>query len=163
MSTTRNVADHLADHLAIRSLLDRYTDGLNRRDWTAVEKVFATDGVWDAGGPKMGPMAFRFEGAANVARGIAGLVDPLQLLIQSNHAPVIHVNGDRATATSTINEMVLAPGATQRTTIWGMYFDEVEKQADGEWRFRQRKFRYAWVDAAGNGGQVISQPPTPEP
>ena len=28
MSTTRNVVDHAADHLAIRSLLDRYTDPL---------------------------------------------------------------------------------------------------------------------------------------
>ena len=60
MSSTKNVVDHLADHLAIRSLLDRYTDGVNRRDWAAVERVFATDGVWDCGGPTMGPMAFRF-------------------------------------------------------------------------------------------------------
>lgn len=163
MSTTRNVIDHTADHLAIRSLLDRYTDALNRRDWTAVESVFASDGAWDAGGPHMGPMAFRFEGAANVANGIRGMVDPLPLLVQSNHAPVIKVDGDRVTATSTINEMVLAPGATQRTTIWGMYFDQIVKQADGEWRFKERRFRFAWIDAAGNAGQVIAQPPLPHP
>lgn len=163
MTTTRNVIDHAADHLAIRSLLDRYTDALNRRDWTVIESVFASDGAWDAGGPNMGPMAFRFEGAANVANGIRGMVDPLPLLVQSNHAPVVNVDGDRATATSTINEMVLAPGATQRTTIWGMYFDQIVKQADGEWRFKERRFRFAWVDAAGNVGQVIAQPPMPHP
>ena len=91
------------------------------------------------------------------------MVEPLPLLVQSNHAPVVNVDGDRATATSTINEMVLAPGATQRTTIWGMYFDRIVKQADGEWRFKERRFRFAWVDAAGNAGQVIAQPPMPHP
>lgn len=160
---TRNVVEHFADHLAIRSLLDRYTDALNRRDWVALEQVFAEDGAWDAGGPAMGPMAFRFEGAAACARGIAAMVDPTPLCIQSNHAPVIHVEGDRATATSTINEVVLAPGASARTTIWGMYFDEIARGADGEWRFTLRKFRFAWIDAAGNAGQVIAQPPKPAP
>lgn len=163
MSTTRNVVDHLADHLAIRSLLDRYTDGVNRRDWAAVERVFAADGVWDCGGPNAGPMAFRFEGAKSVAQGIGGMVGATPLVIQSNHAPVIHVDGSRATATSTVNEIVLTPGATQGTAIWGMYFDEIEKQADGEWRFKLRKFRFAWVDGGANAGQILAQPPSPNP
>ena len=161
--STRNVVEHLADHLAIRSLLDRYTDALNRRDWAALEKAFAGDGVWDAGGSTMGAMAFRFEGAKACATGIAAMVDPLPLCIQSNHAPVIDVQGDRATATSTINEMVLAPESSGRTTIWGLYFDQLERGTDGEWRFKVRRFRFAWIDPAGNAGQVIAQPPRSTP
>jgi SnoaL-like domain len=163
MSSTRNVADNLADHLAIRSLMDRYTDGVNRRDWAAVERVFAANGVWDCGGPAAGPMAFRFEGAKACAQGIGAMVSATPLVIQSNHAPVIHVEGDRATASSTVNEVVLAPGAAQGTTIWGMYFDTIQKDADGEWRFTERRFRFAWVDAAANAGQVLAQPPQPTP
>jgi ketosteroid isomerase-like protein len=159
--STRNVTEHLADHLAIRSLLDRYTDALNRRDWVALEQVFADDAVWDAGGPSMGPMARRFEGAVACARGISEMVEQLSLCIQSNHAPAIHVHADRATASSTINEVVLAPGADTRTTIWGMYFDEIVRGSDGEWRFKLRKFRFAWIDTTGNAGQVITQPPSP--
>ncbi len=163
MSSTKNVVDHLADHLAIRSLLDRYTDGVNRRDWAAVERVFATDGVWDCGGPNMGPMAFRFSGAANCAQGIGSMVDATPLVIQSNHAPVIHVDGNRATATSTVNELVMPPGATQATVMWGMYFDEIVKGSDGEWRFQERRFRFMWVDPTANAGQILAQPPKPTP
>jgi ketosteroid isomerase-like protein len=157
--TTRNIIDHSIDHLAIRSLLDRYTDAVNRRDWDAVERVFAEDGVWDCGGPDMQGMSFRFDGAKGCAKGIAGLVSPMELCVQSNHAPAISVSGDRATATSTINELVVAPGATSRTTLWGMYFDQIVRGADGEWRFKERKFRFAWVDTNGNAGQVFAQPP----
>lgn len=159
--TTRNVTEHSADHLAIRSLLDRYTDAVNRRDWAAVERAFCADGVWDAGGPAMGAMSHRFEGGRACAHGIAGLVDPLTVCIQSNHAPAIVVEGDRATATSTINEIVIAPGAPGRATIWGMYFDEIVRDVDGEWRFKVRKFRFAWIDGEGSTGQVIAQPPVP--
>jgi ketosteroid isomerase-like protein len=159
--STRNVVDHFADHLAIRSLLDRYTDAVNRRDWTAMERVFAPDGVWDMGGPTVGAMAQRFEGATACARGIAGLVNPVALCVQSNHAPVIVVDGDRATATSTINEIVLAPGSPGRMTIWGMYFDEIVRNEDGEWRFKVRRFRFAWIDTEGGEGQVMAQPPAP--
>ena len=97
----------------------------------------------------MGPMAQRFEGGTACAKGISRLVDPLTLCVQSNHAPTIIVDGDRATATSTINEVVIAPGATSRTTIWGMYFDEIARDRDGEWRFKERKFRFMWIDTEG--------------
>ena len=159
--SSRNVTDHLADHLAIRSLLDHYTDAMNRRDWPALERAFCRDGAWDAGGPAMPAMTFHFEGAAACAQGIAGLVDPLVLCVQSNHAPRITVDGDHATATSTINEIVMPLGATRSTTIWGMYFDEIVREADGEWRFKSRTFRFAWIATDGSPGQVIAQPPRP--
>lgn len=56
-------------------------------------------------------------------------------------------------------ELVIAPEATQRTTIWGTYFDELLRPADGERRFRQRRFRFAGADGGGNAGQSIAQPP----
>ena len=157
--TTRQVTAHTTDLLAIRSLLDRYTNGVNQRDWAAVRAVFTDDGVWDAGGPEMGHNAMRFEGGVNCAQGIAGIVSPMELCVQSNHAPVIHVDGDHATAVSTINEMVLAPGAPGVTTIWGTYYDDIVRDSDGEWRFRLRKFRFTWIDAAGAKGQVLARFP----
>ena len=85
---SRNVTAHLADHLAIRSLLDRYTDARNRRDWPALERAFCRDGSWEAGGPAMPAMSYRFDGASACAKGIAGLVDPLPLCIQSNRLTI---------------------------------------------------------------------------
>ena len=74
--------------------------------------------------------------------GIRGLVTPTELCVQSNHAVVIDVHGDRATATSTICEIVLPPGAAGVMTVWGTYYDDVVRGADGEWRFSQKKFRF---------------------
>ena len=90
--TTRNILDHSVAHLAIRSLLDRYTDAINRRDWQTLGKLFAADGVWDVGGSDMPGMSFRFEGAGGCAQGIASLVSPMKLCVQSNHAPAIAVS-----------------------------------------------------------------------
>lgn len=39
MRSERYLVDHLADHVAIRSLMDRYADGLNRRHWGALERT----------------------------------------------------------------------------------------------------------------------------
>lgn len=66
-----------------------------------------------------------------------------------------------STASSTINELVKAPGASTSTTIWGIYYDEIVRESDGEWRFKIRRFRFAWIDAEGREGQVIAQPPRP--
>jgi ketosteroid isomerase-like protein len=159
--TTRNVLEHSVDHLAIRSLIDGYTDAVNRRDWATLETLFADDGVWDCGGPNMPAMTFRFEGAQGCARGIAGLIGSMSFVMQSNHAVTIEVSGDRASASSTINELAIAPGHPALTTIWGMYFDQIVRSPDGEWRFKERKFRFAWIDTNGNAGQVIAQPPKP--
>ena len=159
--STCNILEHSNDHIAIRSLLDAYTDAVNRRDWETLERLFVAAGVWDVGGPEMPAMSFRFEGARSCAQGIGGLVSPMELCVQSNHAPAIKVSGNHATASSTINEIVIAPGATSRTTIWGMYFDQIVRDSDGEWRFRERKFRFAWIDGGGNAGQVIAKPPKP--
>ena len=39
--SSRNVASHADAHLAIRDLLDRYTNALNQRDWQALAALFA--------------------------------------------------------------------------------------------------------------------------
>jgi ketosteroid isomerase-like protein len=157
--STRNVVDHLADHLAIRDLLDRYTDALNRRDWNTLQMLFCADGAWDAGGPEMGAQAFRFEGAEQCAQGIAGLVAPAELCVQSNHAVVIEVRGAAASARSTINELVLMKDAPGMMTVWGTYYDTLRREADGEWRFQERRFRFSWIDAGGPRGQVLARFP----
>src|SRR3954454_5461341 len=133
--STRNVTDNLAAHVAIHDLLNRYTNAVNRRDWEALQAVFAADGIWDCGGPAMGEQAFMFHGAAGCATGIAGLLARAECCVQSNHAVVIEVSGREARATSTINEYVIVQDAEKATSIWGTYYDDIRLDADGEWRF----------------------------
>ncbi len=157
--SNRNVIENLAGHVAVRDLLDRYTDALNQRDWAALQNLFCEDGVWDVGGPEMGAQAFRFEGAAQCAQGIAGLVSPSELCVQSNHAVVIEVSGKTAVARSTINELILMRDAPGMMTVWGTYYDRIVLDADGEWRFAERRFRFTWLDMAGGKGQVLARFP----
>jgi len=154
---TRNVTDNLAAHLAIQDLLNRYTNAVNQRDWAALQAVFAADGIWDCGGPAMGDQAFLFRGAADCANGIAGLLARTECCVQSNHAAVIEVTGREARATSTMNEYVILRDAEKATSIWGTYYDEIRLDADGEWRFAKRAFRFTTVDASVSKGHVLAR------
>jgi hypothetical protein len=157
--STRNVTENLIAHLAIQDLLNRYTNALNQRDWAALQSVFTEDGVWDCGGPQMGDQAFLFSGAAGCANGIAGLLAHTECCVQSNHAIVIEVAGRDAKATSTMNEYVIPNGAATATSIWGTYYDEIQLESDGEWRFRKRTFRFTTVDPSMSKGPVLARFP----
>lgn len=141
----------LADRLAILELINRYTQAVNHRDWVALQAVWESDAVWDAGGPDMGPQAYLFRGAEACTQGIAALLAKTRICIQSNHAVTLDIDGDRASATSTINELVIGLDASTATTIWGTYYDDIARQADGSWRFARRRFRFSYIDAGMPG------------
>jgi len=154
--STLNVKAYLAEHLAIGDLLNRYTDAVNQRDWSQLRAVFADDAVWDMGGPAVGPMAMRFEGADRIVEGIAASVATVALCVQTNHAPVVVVDGRRATARSTIQELV-RPDGGGGLNIVGTYYDDLILDHDGEWRFRERRFRITYVDSTTPvSGQVLA-------
>ena len=163
--STRNIKENFVDHLAIQSLLNRYTDAVNRRDWKALEDVFARNGIWDVGGPdcELPGMTFLFEGARNVVEGISKTVATTELCIQSNHALVIEIQGDRATARSTIQEIARPVGSDAGMMLWGTYYDDIIRDTDGEWRFQRRSFRYTCVDFPLTlSGKIITRfPRTP--
>jgi hypothetical protein len=100
--STENVRSNPTDHLAIRDLLDRYTDAINERDWTTLDSLLTEHGVWAHSGND--DVHHVFEGRGTVTAGIRGFVESTHLVIQMNYAKVIHVDGDRATARSTIHD-----------------------------------------------------------
>ena len=158
--STRNVVAHVAEHLAIQDLLNRFTTALNHRDWATIEGMFTRDATWELTQPELAAgVSCRFETAQGIAQGIASLVSPLEMLVQSNHSPVVEVHGNSATAISTMNECTLAPSAPGRMVAWGTYYDDILCEADGEWRFRARKYRFTWVDQLGSGGEVMTRFP----
>src|ERR1700738_3752477 len=93
MNNTSDTASWI-DHLAIRTLIDRYTDALNRQDWGVMSELFADNAVWQASGP----FELRFEGRDAVVAALQGMVTTLEFLLQSNGAVVIELSGDRACA-----------------------------------------------------------------
>jgi uncharacterized protein (TIGR02246 family) len=143
--STQNVTANLTDHLAVRDLLDRYTDAINERDWATLAELFTTGGIWDLCTVDEGSGQV-FEGRQQVAEGIGGLVEGTQRVLQMNHAPVIHIDGQRATARSTMHEVSWMRDGTG-AVLFGTYHDDVVREEDGEWRFAKRQFRMKYFEA----------------
>jgi uncharacterized protein (TIGR02246 family) len=137
--TTENVVNNLADHVAVRHIVDRYTDALNWHDWDILESLFTENAVWVVTTPT-GEVQERREGRHRIAAGIRALVEHGGGdVVQMNHATVVRVTGDRATARSTMESTYWMPDGT-RTLLYAMYDDELGREQDGEWRFERREW-----------------------
>jgi SnoaL-like domain len=143
--STSNVTSNLAGHLAVRDLLDRYTDAINEREWVTLAQLFTDNGIWDLRTVD-GQSNQQFEGGQNVADGIRRLVETTQRVIQMNHAQVIQVDGRHASARSTIQEVSWMTDGTS-VVLFGTYHDAIIQEEDGEWRFAKRQFRMKHFEA----------------
>jgi len=141
----------MRDEYEIQDLISRYSDAITRREWSTVSSVFAADATWQV----LGEPGFRFDGD-KIGPGIRSLVEPANHLIQMNTPAIVAVNGNSATARSTIFETgEYEAGRFQpfkcRFESFGIYSDRLRKD-DGRWRFASREFtilnmRISRVDA----------------
>jgi ketosteroid isomerase-like protein len=149
--TMNNTSDTAAwiDQLAIRTVIDRYTDALNRQDWGVMPELFAANAVWQASGP----FELRFEGRDAVVAALEGMVTTLEFLLQNNSAVVIELMGDRARARVSLSELGRDSGG-KGLHNFGMYVDDLVK-SEGEWRFERRSFHCRYVETTAVPGQVF--------
>jgi len=124
----------MSEHMAVQQVITRYCDAVTRRDWAALAAVFAPHATWDV----FGHVTFHFQGDALVP-GIRGIVESTGALVQMNAPALIEIDGERATARSTIYELGTNLGKTQRFEEPGVYEDVLEK-IDGQWKFVSRRF-----------------------
>lgn len=128
-------SDTLMDQLQIRTLLDRYCDGVNQRDAEIWGSTWAEDGVWELPHLEM-------EGLKGRDTIVAAWVEAMKLFPFVNmmaQPGFIDVQGDRASMRSYTTEVaVTADGQEIRPR--GEYHDECVR-VDGEWKFSLRKFR----------------------
>ena len=149
-------ADLIADELAVRALLDRYTDAVNRRDWDAYRACWTDDAVWEL----HAPVNQRKEGIDAIMAEVQHAVGAMDFFFQMPHAVVVTLDGDRATARVSLQEVGRAregaeplPGATGMT-IYAMYHDEVVR-VGGAWRFKQRTYDVASFAPHGPEGDTV--------
>jgi ketosteroid isomerase-like protein len=129
----------MLDKIEIQDLISRYSDAITRRDWEAVTSAFSPEATWHV----VGQPAFQFKGR-DVGPGIRSLVEPSNYLVQMNTPALIEINGDEATARSTILESgEYEAGKFQpfkaRFDSFGTY-EDVLRKVDGRWRFASRRF-----------------------
>ena len=149
------------DEFAIRTLLDRYTDAVNQRDWETYRACWAEDGVWELHAPING----HYHGTEAIMKEVRRAVESQVLFVQMNHAvTVLSVNGDTAAARVTLNEIGKAdpngegalPGV-KGMNIFAVYHDDLMRQ-NGQWKFQKRTYDVLLIDLNPPAGDVYPLP-----
>lgn len=152
--STINVTENFIAHLAIQHLLNRYTHGINQRDEAAIRAVMTEDADWILESSETDNPQLSFTGSQQIAEGIIGALRSAKMSVQMNHAPVIEIRGQQASACSTINEVIIHSDGSGFFML-GTYYDDIRFCPDGEWRFQSRRFRMTYVDSSPLAGQVM--------
>lgn len=150
MPTPSELCEYL-DRLQIRDLIEGYSNAVNRRDWDLLASLFADDGVWGVTGAHTDR---EVRGRDAVRREISGVVEPFELCFQVIGAVHIRLDGDRATATSGLQDFIKTASEADMT-LFGIYHDEFVKTLPG-WRFQRREYRGCYFGRDPLSGQVIS-------
>jgi uncharacterized protein (TIGR02246 family) len=122
----------MSDQEAIQQLINRYTDGCNRQDWPQVMATFTEDGIWEVQGNAI-------QGHGHIQAAMAGFLTAMAYFTQSASASVIAVEGDRATARTTIRECGKFADRDEALEVLGFYADVIVRTAAG-WQFARRTF-----------------------
>jgi ketosteroid isomerase-like protein len=125
----------------LRSLANRYADGINRADFEDVGRCWAQDGVWRV------PAPFNIErhGRDEIVARLAGRraeVDIVVMLVGT--VTVTEVSADRILGRTTIEE-VGRLNAERGLHVFGLY-DDVLVRTGGEWQFASRTLNLLAVD-----------------
>jgi hypothetical protein len=139
----------LSDRIAIREVIDRYSDAVTRREWRSVGATFHDDATWSIGG------AFNLEyrSRETIEAGLRAGVGTFEFLIQMTHSVVIELDGRRARARTLINEM--GRNSTQKTGLFLLgFYEDVLSRREGRWAFDSRHFEPLYVDTAWPAGMA---------
>ena len=131
---------------AIRELLARYCELVDAANWDELGALFADGALADPDGRVLAAGADAV--AAFYRRGTL-LHDgsPRTTHVTANVIIDLEPAGSEAQVRSTYVVFQAAPGAALQPIITGRYRDRVGQDADGTWRFRERRFL---VDSVGD-------------
>ena len=131
------MTEHVADELALRTLVARYADAVCRKDVPAWRATWAEDGEWQVLGTTV-------RGRDAVVAYYESIVSGLEAVVQHAHGGIIEFEGsDRASGRWSITEHARLADGQPLFTI-GLYEDDYLR-ADGEWLFSRRIFRNVYL------------------
>lgn len=132
------------DRFAIRELIDRYCNIINRRAWAEMPAVWAEDARWTVNDiPEFGPVT-TFHGRDAVVAAVTGVVEMCSMLLHMTGACEVRVDGDTATATVSLQEVATFGDEGAGIYLLGIYYDEIVRTGEG-WKFRSREFHPRFV------------------
>jgi len=118
----------------IQQSLNRYTLGASTGDWDLVLSTFVENGVWEV--PARG---LCIEGQIAIRAAMRGFADRFAYFVQTNAPGVIAVDGNAATARSTIRECGRYKDQSRALEVLGVYEDVLERSGS-DWKFLRRRF-----------------------
>lgn len=144
-----NIHD-VADRLAIREIIERYSSALTRYSWEEMASTFHVDAVWMVAPP----FNLEFTTRQDIQDGIRSLVSGFDFLVQMTHSMVIDLDGDRASAITVITETGRNSADKSAVYMHGTYHDEIAR-IDGRWQFTKRVFQPIYLDSSWLPGDVV--------
>jgi len=125
----------MSDGEAIQQLINTYSQAASLGEWDRAVGTYLPEGVW-----AIPHLSMTLEGAAAIRSALTAFMETMDYVLQMNAPAIIHVEGDRATATSSIREAGKSKGEMHAFEFLGLYEDELVHTAEG-WKFARRTFR----------------------
>jgi hypothetical protein len=151
-SAATDAAEQTFDRVAVRELLERFSDAVNHGQFEIIPTLFTEDAVWEA---KIAPDAelglgegFHFRGPDGIRTGLAKSRERAEPLFYSVIPGPIELHGNgRASSRSTMYELLHVKGNGSVLDLVGTYSDTFVEH-DGVWRFASRSFRLRYAAEA---------------
>lgn len=124
----------MSDVIEIQTLLNIYSEAASRGDFASVVETFTEEGSWE-----VATFGLKFSGHDTIASAQKEFITAMEYLVQMNAPAVIRVDGDKATARSTIRECGKFKDKLEAVEFMGTYVDELERTEKG-WKFSKRVF-----------------------
>jgi ketosteroid isomerase-like protein len=130
------------DHLAVRSVIERYFVGIDRGDWPMVAACFAADVVVEvnAGSPNALVWRGRDETIAGSQRGLAKRMPRTHV----SASTAIEIDGDRARAATSAVAFIGEGDGTPSFAVRGLRYDDDLVNEAGVWRIVRRRHSAQW-------------------
>lgn len=127
--------------LAIRGVIDSYSNAVSRRDWALLSSLFAEDAIWSTRGTGTDR---DIDGRDKIVETISGALKALPVLLSMPSGHFIEVDGDRAKASTVMMERVVIDKDRGKVQ-YGIYHDTLARTG-GTWKFQTRVFHTIHVD-----------------
>ena len=140
----------VADRIALRDLVERYAQAVDRGDVDTVVSLFTEDGVLLTHlTPESEETPLERRGHESLRRGLG-----LGLAVYSTTTHVIggqvidHLAGDEAAGTTTClaHHVYEGDDGGERLTVMAIRYEDRYRRQRGGWRFAERRLRLQWSD-----------------
>jgi ketosteroid isomerase-like protein len=139
----------IEDELALRNLMARYVDAVNRSDEKAWAATWAEDAVWNLLGTPV-------SGRGNIVGLWQQMMGSFEFALMMPNSCLFDVDGDTASGHWYLHEYTRDAEGTG-TTILSRYLDTYIKQ-DGEWLFQSRDYNFIYNGPSDLSGSYTAPP-----